>query len=126
MYSSLTLLKKYFQYLLKASNGKGHGVHSPFVYAFIKNVLNTNIPYAKNMIFVVPIYDIQNPETTPFVRLTSCGMIQTIKFKPDESLYFTVILPNGDIFETTLPEYFSPSEPNQISQVSALFRYKRI
>jgi predicted O-methyltransferase YrrM len=40
MYSSLTLLKKYFQYLLKASNGKGHGVHSPFVYTFIREVLN--------------------------------------------------------------------------------------
>ena len=40
MYSSLTLLKKYLQYLLKASNGKGHGVHSPFVFTFIKEVLN--------------------------------------------------------------------------------------
>jgi predicted O-methyltransferase YrrM len=40
MYSSLTLLKKYFQYLIKASNGKGHGVHSPFVYTFIREVLN--------------------------------------------------------------------------------------
>jgi predicted O-methyltransferase YrrM len=40
MYSSLILLKKYFQYLLKASNGKGHGVHSPFVYTFIREVLH--------------------------------------------------------------------------------------
>jgi predicted O-methyltransferase YrrM len=53
MYSSLTLLKKYFQYLLKASNGKGHGVHSPFVYTFIREVLNkkanhTLIPSIEN------------------------------------------------------------------------------
>jgi predicted O-methyltransferase YrrM len=40
MYSSFTLLLKYIQYLLKAENGKGHGVHSPFVYSFIKEVLN--------------------------------------------------------------------------------------
>lgn len=40
MYSSLTLLKKYIQYWLKAENGRGHGVHSPFVFTFIKNVLN--------------------------------------------------------------------------------------
>jgi predicted O-methyltransferase YrrM len=40
MYSSLTLLKKYLQYLFNASNGKGHGVHSPFVFTFIKEVLN--------------------------------------------------------------------------------------
>jgi len=42
MYSSLTLLKKYSQYLIKAKNGKGHGVHSPFVFTFIKEVLNNN------------------------------------------------------------------------------------
>ena len=40
MYSTPTLLKKYIQYLIKASNGKGHGVHSPFVFSFIKEVLN--------------------------------------------------------------------------------------
>ena len=40
MYSSLTLFFKYIQYLCKASNGKGHGVHSPFVYRFIREVLN--------------------------------------------------------------------------------------
>jgi len=39
MYSTLTLIKKYVQYYTKASNGKGHGVHSPFVYQFIREVL---------------------------------------------------------------------------------------
>jgi predicted O-methyltransferase YrrM len=40
-YNTFTLIYKYIRYLWKASNGRGHGVHSPFVYAFIKNVLNT-------------------------------------------------------------------------------------
>ena len=39
MYSRLQLAKKYFQFYLTASNGKGHGIHSPFVFDFIKNVL---------------------------------------------------------------------------------------
>ncbi len=39
MYSTFQLLKKYLHYYLNASNGKGHGVHSPFVFDFIKNVL---------------------------------------------------------------------------------------
>ncbi len=39
MYSTLTLVKKYIQYYAKASNSKGHGVHSPFVYQFIREVL---------------------------------------------------------------------------------------
>ncbi len=39
MYSTLTLIKKYVEYYTKASNSKGHGVHSPFVYQFIREVL---------------------------------------------------------------------------------------
>jgi len=33
-------LFNYFKYYFNASNGKGHGVHSPFVYNFIRSVLN--------------------------------------------------------------------------------------
>lgn len=40
MYSSVQLAFKYLQYYITASNGKGHGVHSPFVFDFIQNVLN--------------------------------------------------------------------------------------
>ncbi len=40
MYSAPVLALKYFHYWLNAHNKKGHGVHSPFVYDFIKNVLN--------------------------------------------------------------------------------------
>ena len=40
MYSKGQLAAKYFSYYLKASNGRGHGMHSPFVYDFIVNVLN--------------------------------------------------------------------------------------
>ncbi len=40
MYSLVKITAKYIRYFLLASNGKGHGVHSPFVFDFIKNVLN--------------------------------------------------------------------------------------
>lgn len=40
MYSAVKLASKYLSYYLTASNGKGHGVHSPFVFDFITNVLN--------------------------------------------------------------------------------------
>lgn len=40
MYSSAQLVLKYFKYWLTASNGKGHAIHSPFVYEFIIQVLN--------------------------------------------------------------------------------------
>lgn len=40
MYSTPKLLIKYLRYYFKAANSKGHGVHSPFVYNFIRDVLN--------------------------------------------------------------------------------------
>ena len=39
MYNSFQLAWKFLVYLLTSSNGKGHGVHSPFVFDFIVNVL---------------------------------------------------------------------------------------
>jgi predicted O-methyltransferase YrrM len=40
MYSTLQLGMRYLKYYLTASNGRGHGVHSPFVFRFITEVLN--------------------------------------------------------------------------------------
>ncbi len=45
MYNKFQLAKKYIHYYLTASNGKGHGVHSPFVFDFIKNVLRDKKEY---------------------------------------------------------------------------------
>jgi predicted O-methyltransferase YrrM len=39
MYSPLRIAQKYLHYYITAANGKGHGIHSPFVYDFVRNVL---------------------------------------------------------------------------------------
>ncbi len=39
MYSAFVLANKYLLYYLRSSNGRGHGIHSPFVYDFVRNVL---------------------------------------------------------------------------------------
>ncbi len=46
MYSVFQLGKKYLRYYFTAANGKGHGIHSPFVFDLIKNVLNDKTKYA--------------------------------------------------------------------------------
>lgn len=40
MYSPLQLGLKYIRYYVTAYNGSGHGMHSPFVFSFITQVLN--------------------------------------------------------------------------------------
>ena len=119
------------------SSGKGSKIaFYPYVYvvlsnvsatgSHLKNILSSNNPNAVKVIFKVPIYDVQDPFTTPYVRLVSGTMIQTIKFKPNDNLFFSVLLPNGDIFNTILPEAYSPEIPTAKTQVSATFRFKRI
>ena len=45
MYNVFQIALKYFYYYVTASNGKGHGVHSPFIFQFIKKVLNDKDQY---------------------------------------------------------------------------------
>ena len=45
MYSKWQLATKYLKYILTASNGKGHGMHSPFLFHFITKVLNDKKEY---------------------------------------------------------------------------------
>jgi len=45
MFSKGQLLLKYLHYFFTASNGKGHGMHSPFVFDFITKVLNDKTVY---------------------------------------------------------------------------------
>ena len=46
MYSPLQLSRKYANFFWQAVNSKGHGVHSPFVFDFIKFVKNDRQQYA--------------------------------------------------------------------------------
>jgi predicted O-methyltransferase YrrM len=40
MYSPLQLGWRYLKYYCMASNGRGHGIHSPFVFEFVTKILN--------------------------------------------------------------------------------------
>lgn len=45
MYSVPQTIFKYLRYYLTATNGKGHGIHSPFIFDFISKVLNDKTTY---------------------------------------------------------------------------------
>lgn len=91
-----------------------------------KNIIYSNNPNSTRMTFRAAIDDVPNPVFSSFVKIDGDGMVQTIKFKPNDNLRFSVTLPNGEVFQTVLPEFFSPHEPNPLTQISAAFAIRRL
>jgi len=92
----------------------------------MKNCIYSNNPNATSAVFRVPIYDVQNPIASAFVKLDGDGMTQTLKFKPNDNIFFSVRLSNGELFKTLEQERYSPQQPNPDIQISALFSFKRL
>lgn len=115
---------------LKVLNG---GIITQYRYVYVelsntcsvgtRNVLYSNNPNATRAQFKVPIFDIQDP---PFFIKIGGGSTQTIKFKPNDTLLFSVTMSNGEVFETIVQEQFSPFSPEPRIQITALFGMKRI
>lgn len=115
---------------LKVLNG---GIITQYRYVYVelsntcsvgtRNVLYSNNPHSTRAQFKVPIFDIQDP---PFFIKIGGGSTQTIKFKPNDTLLFSVTMSNGEVFETICEEQFSPFAPEPRIQITALFGMKRI
>lgn len=45
VYNKFQLAAKYLRYYITSSSGKGHGIHSPFIFEFITRVLNDKTAY---------------------------------------------------------------------------------
>lgn len=91
-----------------------------------KNVIYSNNPNTVSAMFRVPITDIPSPLVSSYIKLDGDGMVQTVKFKPNDTLLFKVKMLNGQLFSTVDQEFFSPLPPNPAIQISACFGIKRI
>ena len=92
----------------------------------LKNILYSNNPNSTNILFRCAIDDVPNPINSTFIKIDGDGARQTIKFKPNNSFHFSVYMPNGELFDTTEQEMFSPCRPNPRNQISAHFCIKRL
>ena len=119
------------------SVGKGSLItFYPYVYVQLSNVsapgagnkhiIYSNNPNSTKALFRAPITDVPNLTSSTFIKIDGDGTVQTVKFKPNDNLYFCVTLPSGEVFETILPEFESPRIPNVLSQVSAMFAIRRV
>lgn len=108
----------------------------PYVYVELKNVsssggagpgiIYSNNPNAKRMLFRAAVDDTPTPLISPFIKIDGDGMIQTIKFKPNDNLKFSVHMPDGSLFELEDSDTTGPVEPNGLYQISAVFSMRRL
>ena len=108
-------------------------VYYPYVYveftilnSQVVSAIYSNNPNSKKAMFLVPITDVNNKMTTRFIKLNGGSMIQTVKFKPNDCLKFSVYLPNGELFKTVATDYYSPSVANPFIQIEAVFSILRL
>jgi hypothetical protein len=114
----------------------GRTAFYPYVYVELQNlssssagtqsVIYSNNPNSKRMLFRAVIDDIPNPLISPFIKIDGDGMIQTVKFKPNDNLKFGVYLPNGEPLKTVEIDTVSPFAPDPLLQMSAMFSIKRL
>ena len=116
------------------STGQGNRIaFYPYVYVKFSNsttrnynIFHSNSPHATNVLFKVPITNIVDPVNSTFVNLNGNGMSPTIKFKPYDNFEFSVLLPNGELFETLVTDTQPPFPPDPNVQISATFEFRRI
>jgi len=89
------------------------------------NIIYSNNPNAQRALFTVALNDDKLPDRTSFLHYDAEKMIQTIKFKPNDNFYFSVFLPNKEVFKTQ-PDTTSPLIPNPFIQINALFQIRKI
>lgn len=92
----------------------------------LKNIIYSNNPNSRNMLFRAPVTDVADPIITTHINLYGDDMAQVLKFKINESMKFSVRLQNGDIYKTVDSEQFSPYIPNPNIQITALFSFTRV
>ena len=103
----------------------------PYVYINLSNISNTmpkfclvsNNPNAVNAQFRASLAPNENSQT--FAKFTGDGTVQQLQLNPGESLFLSVILPDGSIFKTIENDTISPQSPNPLLQIAAYFSFRQ-
>lgn len=90
------------------------------------DIIYSNNPYATKATFICPTLDVNNPETTKFIKIGSGSGSQIMKFSPFDNLKVKITLPNGQIFKTELDDNLIPNSPNPRIQMTLLLEIVKI
>lgn len=118
--------------VLSVGNG-GRAQDYSYLYVKLtpKNTMNQNISSSNNpnstyaLFRATKRHNDDSTAVTRFVNFYGDDATQRVKFKLESDLDFEVTLPNGQTFATLQSDDFSPSAPNPLVQISALFEIIR-
>lgn len=91
-----------------------------------RNQIYSNNPNSWKAVFLCTVTDVVQPVNSTFVKIDAGSMVQTIKFKPNDTLHFSVYLPDGTPFQTFQADSYSPYPPDYKLQIDALFSIRRL
>lgn len=90
------------------------------------NINCSNNPHSTNMLFrATYLQSTVTTPTLPFVKFSGDCSAVRVRFKVDSDISFRVTLPNGETLEFVQKDTTSPSRPNPLLQISALFEVVR-
>jgi len=119
-------LISYYQYVyVTLENTVGSGLNA-------QNNIISNNPRSTSTTFRATIDDISHPNTSTFVKIDGDGMSQIITFSPQHPIKFSVYMSNGsnpnrkEFFKVKIEDFYSPSPPNPIVQISAMFALRQV
>ena len=91
-----------------------------------RSIIYSNNPFAVKATFVCSISDVNNPEFTRFIKISSDGAKQILKFSPYDNLRIRISLPNGQTFQTEETDFLVPNEPDPRLQIQIVAQFKKL
>lgn len=91
-----------------------------------RDLIYTNNPNATRAVFQAVTSDTSSVSSTSFIKLDGSGATQTMKFKPNDTLYLRVFTPSGELFQTVSSDNFSPLGPNPLLQLTGFFAIRKV
>jgi len=92
----------------------------------INNIFYSNNPNSSRALFIVTQTDSQQPINSAFLKTDSGSMVVTMKFKPNDTLRFSMWLPDGTPFKTLQDDNVSPYPCNPLLQITCVFSIRSL
>ena len=119
-----------------AVQGGGRTAFQQYIYVEFSNVsaaggvtphsIYSNNPSSTKMTFRAAIDDIPNPIISGFIKIDGDGMVQTLKFKPNDNLKISIRMQDGELYKVVKKDRPPPFEPDPTVQISACFSVRRL